>query len=115
MDCSGAVSITLDDALDWRQLARVDFVKLDVDGHEYQVLQGAQRTIRRFRPRILFELAPYVFADKPRELAGLLRTLWEDGYRFQDVASGRALPDQLERVVTSIPAGAGINVLASPR
>ncbi len=34
---------------------RVDFMKIDVEGAEYDVLQGARAILGRFRPRILFE------------------------------------------------------------
>lgn len=34
---------------------RVDFIKIDVEGAEFDVLQGARGILGRFRPRILFE------------------------------------------------------------
>ena len=37
--------------------ARVDFVKIDVEGAELGVLQGAEATLRRCRPVVLFEHA----------------------------------------------------------
>lgn len=33
----------------------VGFIKIDVEGHEYSVLQGAQHTIAQSRPRVLVE------------------------------------------------------------
>lgn len=36
-------------------LARVDFLKIDVEGFEFFVLEGAARTIARFHPTILLE------------------------------------------------------------
>eukprot|EP00435_Cladocopium_sp_Y103_P076455 s1_g194.t1 len=36
-------------------LERVDFIKIDVEGYESQVFQGAQETIQRFNPIIYFE------------------------------------------------------------
>lgn len=35
----------------------VDFIKIDVEGAEYEVLQGARETLRRCRPTVLFEHA----------------------------------------------------------
>lgn len=45
-------AIVADEGLD-----RVDLVKLDLEGAEYDALLGAEATIRRFRPAILVELA----------------------------------------------------------
>lgn len=35
----------------------VDMIKIDVEGHEYQVIQGAVRTIQRCRPAIMIEIS----------------------------------------------------------
>jgi FkbM family methyltransferase len=37
---------------------RVDFLKVDVEGGELNVLRGAERTLERDRPVILFESGP---------------------------------------------------------
>lgn len=42
-------------------VGRVDLIKIDVEGSEWAVLQGALQTIERFRPHVVFEyLAEYV-------------------------------------------------------
>jgi hypothetical protein len=42
--------------LDSFSLGRVDGIKIDVEDHEYHVLNGARRLIERHRPIILSEL-----------------------------------------------------------
>lgn len=37
------------------QLTRLDFIKIDVEGYEWPVLQGGERTIANWRPYIVFE------------------------------------------------------------
>lgn len=41
--------------LDEVYTGNVGFIKIDVEGHEHSVLQGAQQTITRCRPRVLVE------------------------------------------------------------
>ena len=42
--------------LDDYTLAEVDFIKIDVEGHEYEVLEGARETILQNRPVLLIEI-----------------------------------------------------------
>ncbi|WP_348251949.1 FkbM family methyltransferase [Leptolyngbya sp. FACHB-1515] len=46
---------TLDSLLDRHQLQRVDWLKIDAEGHEMQVLQGSDRLLQQFQPAILYE------------------------------------------------------------
>jgi len=42
--------------LDGLNIADVVFIKIDVEGHEYAVLKGAEETINRYRPLLLIEI-----------------------------------------------------------
>jgi FkbM family methyltransferase len=48
-------TVTLDSFFEQEtsHVQRIDFIKVDVEGHEFQVLSGAQETIRKFRPRFI--------------------------------------------------------------
>lgn len=48
------------------------FVKLDVDGFETEVLRGATELLRDSRPAILMELSPYVLNKRGSSLEELL-------------------------------------------
>jgi hypothetical protein len=37
---------------------RVDWIKIDVEGHEMDVLEGAMQTIRMQKPKIIIEIWP---------------------------------------------------------
>lgn len=45
--------------LDSLDLQNVDYIKIDCEGFEYRVLQGAERTIRRCRPVVVIEQKPH--------------------------------------------------------
>lgn len=47
---------------------KIDIIKLDVEGHEKQVLEGAQKTLKRFQPFCLIEFNSYVMIYENREL-----------------------------------------------
>lgn len=47
---------TLDKLISGLSLHRVDFIKIDVENHEYAVLEGAEESIKRYYPTILIEL-----------------------------------------------------------
>jgi FkbM family methyltransferase len=48
--------VTVDELAEWEGLSRLDYLKIDVEGVEAQVLAGAQKTISRFRPIIQTEV-----------------------------------------------------------
>jgi FkbM family methyltransferase len=50
------VTVTsLDQIIESGGIARIDFVKIDVEGHDLEVLEGMQGLVARFRPKILIE------------------------------------------------------------
>ena len=65
---------------------RVDFIKIDVEGHEPAAIEGARRLIERHRPTILTEVNEYWLrtgsGSSGREYLGLLQSL---GYDLFDV------------------------------
>lgn len=107
----GASATTLERLVRERSLDRIDWIKLDVDGHELEVLKGGAGILERLRPRILMELAPYCHPGAEfEELVALLTNL---GYRFHDIASGKEVSADPSVLRKSIPALGGINVWAT--
>lgn len=47
---------TIDQWVDNFRISKVDFIKIDVEGYEYRVLQGASKTLSALRPVVMFEL-----------------------------------------------------------
>jgi FkbM family methyltransferase len=109
----GAHAMSLDTYLECAQVSRVDFIKLDVDGFECEVLEGAQRCLQRFRPTILMELSPYCLRERGGSLGQLVDTLHRWGYRFARL-NGKELPTDVEELDSKIADGAGINVITRP-
>ena len=115
MSTEGARAATLDDSLLAAGDRRIHVMKMDVDGHELEVLRGARRILQRDRPALVMELAPYVF-DKPGDFDAVLELLWEFGYVFTPIGSSRVLGPTPTEVRGQIPANGSLNVtaIASP-
>jgi FkbM family methyltransferase len=59
--------VQLDEYVKEQNLSKIDFMKIDVESFEWQVLQGGQKTIREFSPTILMEYDPARHAEKGDE------------------------------------------------
>lgn len=69
-------------ALDQLELDRLDFLKIDVEGSQVAMLEGARETIARHRPMIWIELRPALGEVEPGDAA--LQAL---GYRQAEALS----------------------------
>jgi FkbM family methyltransferase len=50
------LTVALDDLFEWEGLNRLDYLKIDAEGAEQQVLAGAMKTLRQCRPIIQLEV-----------------------------------------------------------
>ena len=110
LSTEGAQAISLDSLVAAVSIDRIDLIKLDVDGHEMDVLQGGRRVLTEMRPRIVMELAPYTWIERgigANAPIDLLRSL---GYHFTDLSGRRFSPDG--RDVPEIAPGRSINIIA---
>lgn len=113
MGTHGSVTGTLDSFVLNAGIKHIDFIKLDVDGNENDVLAGAKSVLESSRPKIMLELAPYVYGAEPHKFDELLDDLWSMGYQISDMDTGRILPHNPAAIRALIPEAGGLNVLAS--
>jgi len=109
---AGARTTTLDAYVAEAGIAHIDLIKMDVDGNELSVLRGAEKTLARDRPWIIFELAPYILEEHGSSGTELLTLLQDAGYEFARSPNGPALTTSIKALVTSVPVGASINLWA---
>ena len=112
-EASSAIGSTLDGLIGELGLARVDLIKLDVDGNEIPVLLGASATLARHHPIVVFELCPYLLEERGESPTALTRLFAEHGYTLYDERTLKPFSVADETLVGSIPAGGGINVVAA--
>ena len=112
MGTNGATHGTLDGFLKSAGVERVDFIKLDVDGNESDVLAGASRTLQAHKPKLMLELAPYVYERNPQKFDDMLNVLNNLGYKLKDASNGVDFPLDAKLVRKIIPQYGGVNVVA---
>lgn len=55
--CMPTLTVAIDDLFVWEGLERLDYIKIDVEGAEDQVLLGAKKTLEKYRPIIQMEVS----------------------------------------------------------
>jgi FkbM family methyltransferase len=109
----GVPAISLDDFCCRQQLKRVDFIKIDTDGHEHQVLMGAHETIERYRPRVLFEIGQHAMAENNIDFSFYNDFFGDLKYSLFDTKTSR--PVSLENYRRCIPALGTTDLIAVPQ
>jgi FkbM family methyltransferase len=104
--------ISLDDFISEHDIDRLDYLKIDTDGHELQVLRGAAQTLRSFRPIVIFELTKYLLKERGVQFSDYEDLLLPLGYRLVESRKGSELNRKsFDRL---IPDHGSIDVLALP-
>jgi FkbM family methyltransferase len=73
---------TIDNVVDKAGLAKIDFIKMDIEGAEGRALTGARETIRRFKPKLA--IACYHSDFEMLEIPLLIKSLEPDYRLFLD-------------------------------
>jgi FkbM family methyltransferase len=101
-------AVSLDSFVDGENLARLDLLKIDVDGYDFKVLQGAERSIRRFKPTIYIELDEHMLNRQGASVRDIHHFLSEHGYAGRFAGSDEVVSD-VERLVNEVKRVGHIN------
>lgn len=67
-----AKTVTLDEWVEENGLSNVDFIKADIEGSERDLLRGAQRVLKKFKPKLA--ICTYHQKDDPQILENIIRS-----------------------------------------
>lgn len=70
---------TIDHLVETGRIARIDYIKMDIEGYELRALTGAEQSLRRFRPKLAISI--YHLADDFVAIQEYLASL-DLGYKF---------------------------------
>jgi FkbM family methyltransferase len=82
--------MTLDGQMEAHNLATIDFLKIDVEGAECRVLEGARATIARTRPVIWVEANDVCLSRDGKSIRSLLALLADLGYGANGLYNARS-------------------------
>ena len=60
--------------------SRLDLIKIDVDGYDYRVLIGASMAIKKFRPKVMIELAEFTLKSAGDSIQNILNFFFQNKY-----------------------------------
>jgi len=72
--------ITLDEFITQHKIGHIDFIKIDVEGHELSVLQGGVNSIKQFRPSLLIEIEQRHHQQAITEIFNYVKELGYQGF-----------------------------------
>ncbi|MFN3188083.1 MAG: FkbM family methyltransferase [Candidatus Paceibacteria bacterium] len=88
------ISITTLDIELENVIDKLDFIKIDVEGYEYEVLLGANNLITKFKPKILLEFSPSIYLHKNEDLGlNILKFLKGHNYKITDLIKDEVILD----------------------
>jgi len=113
MKTAGAVpAVTLDDFCKENGIQHIDLIKIDTDGHELQVLKGAQNSIKIFRPYVIFEIGLYVMQEQEIEFEQFYSYFTNFGYNLLNAKNGKIIT--LQNFSAQIPWRSTTDIIARP-
>jgi len=104
---------SVDSVCSKHDVTRLDFIKIDVEGNELAVLQGARRTLAELKPLLTVEVSRHqrAYGYGGKEIRQLLNEAGYDVYRISTLPCEPYEPsaEEIDEVVTHF------NILAVPR
>lgn len=82
---------TLDQEMSQINPARIDLIKIDVEGYEFHVLQGAQKTIVRYKPILIIEVIDANLKVHQLSSSDVIDLLQNWGYKAMDLKTHKAI------------------------
>lgn len=75
--------ISLDEFVSENHITKIDFIKIDVEGFEIQVIEGAKKAIETFKPILIFEYSLENIKAQNGDIESLFNQLLEMEYNIQ--------------------------------
>ena len=91
------------------KINRKTLIKIDVDGNELYVFKSAKYYIKKFKPYIIMELAPYLYKENGYKTKDLLNFILNFKYKFYQASNFKQI-DNIFDFVDNIEDGSSVNI-----
>lgn len=91
----------LDSLIQELALGRVDLIKMDVEGAEFEVIKGGLKTLERYKPTLLIELFEDALSKQGSSAEAVLSQLTQLGYSMYAFSELTGLPEPLKNLEPS--------------
>ena len=83
-----------------KKIKKVDFIKLDVDGHELDVLKSGEKFFIKNKPIIFIEIAPYLYPEFGYKCEELITYIKKLKYSFysEDLKKISNIDNYIEKI-----------------
>lgn len=112
MSAEGVPAITLDDFARLNNIEKINFIKIDTDGHEYEVFKGGKEAIKKYRPHIIFEIGLYVMEEKKIDFDFYFNYFKDLNYKLIDTKTDKEIT--LSNYRNYIPKNGSTDLIAVP-
>lgn len=110
MEAKNVPSFKLDDWIKSNNITKVDLIKIDTDGHEFEVLSGAAEMLAQFKPDIIFEASVYQMKENGAQFSDFEKLLRPLGYKIYNARNNKEITS--ENAASMIPEKTGIDLIA---
>ena len=83
--------VSMDNFIPEMKIPVPDFVKIDVEGLEYDVLSGMKDTLKNIKPKLFIEIHGLTYYDKEKNIINIVSLLEKFKYKILHVESGELI------------------------
>lgn len=97
-DISEITCTSIDEFILDNEIKKIDFIRMDIEGYEVEVLKGMKKTLNTMKPSILIETHPH-FYDDERSFKSQLQYLFNINYKVKLIISAvKPQPEEFKKL-----------------